>query len=196
MTGVRWAMLSLLAAAGAASACEGVLPEPDLERMIDQRGYRPYEAAPTSLFADGRSMRAPPAGTISRGVRVASGAGPSELPPRAVSARALERGRDRFDLFCATCHGLRGDGESPVAHNMELRRPASLLDPPVTTFAPARIFEIASLGYGLMPGYASVLDEADRWSVVAYVGALQLSQRARLDDLPRDLRARAEAALQ
>lgn len=189
--------LVVLAAAG----CEGVLPAPDLERMIDQRNVRPY--APSALFSDGRAMRPPPAGTISRARVVGEplltdGAADGRLAariPLPVDRDLLERGRNRFDVFCAACHGLRGDGRSPVARNMDLRKPPSLLEQPVTDFPPGRIFQVISLGYGLMPSYAWALGVRDRWAAVAYLGALQMSQRMSLDELPPDLRARARQEL-
>jgi mono/diheme cytochrome c family protein len=194
-------VLAALLALGA-TAC-GVLPEPDFERMIDQRSYRAYEPAPKSMFADGRAMRPPPEGTISRDRvlgRPAFTAGVVdaryvEAPPVTVDRARLERGRDRFDVFCAACHGLRGDGVSTVARRMTLRKPPSLLVAPVTTFPAGRTFQVISEGYGLMPSYASEMSVDDRWNVVAYLRALTLSQSVPLDRLPSDLRARAEKEL-
>ena len=185
----------------AAAGCEGVLPSPDLERMLDQRSYRPYEA--TTRFADGRAMRPPPPGTISRDRTlgqpaltegVVDGKYVEDLPV-AAEPTLLARGRDRFDVFCAACHGMTGSGATPVARVMELRRPPSLIAPPVTEFPVGRVYQVVSLGYGLMPSYASELPVRDRWAVVAYLRALQLSQHVALDRLPDDLRARAEEAL-
>jgi mono/diheme cytochrome c family protein len=184
-----------------AGGCQGVLPEPDYERMLTQRNVRPFEEA--AFFADNRAMRPPPAGTIDRGQvvgrpaltdGVVGGRYVTALPV-AVDAALLARGRDRFDLFCAACHGLRGDGLSEVARHMELRKPPSLLEEPVTSFPPGRVFQVISLGYGLMPSYAAALPVADRWATVAYLGALQLSQAAPLAQLPPDVRAAAERSL-
>ena len=185
----------------AAPACEGVLPEPDFERMIEQRSYRAYEPAPQ--FADGRAMRPPPAGTISRDRDLdhpALTAGVVdrryvERVPIAIDRPLLERGRDRVDVFCAACHGPRGDGISAVALRMRLRKPPSLIDEPVTGFPPGRVFQVISGGYGLMPSYSSELAVRDRWAVVAYLKALTLSQAVALDRLPEDLRASARRAL-
>ncbi|HVV17266.1 MAG TPA: cytochrome c [Polyangia bacterium] len=186
----------------ASAGCEGVLPEPDFERMQYQRGYRPF--GESAHFADGRIMQPPPAGTIARGETLGqpaltrgvlpSGRYAAEIPVPLTRA-LLERGRERFDIFCAPCHGVRGDGTSMVASNMTLRRPPSLLEAPVPSFPPGRVFEVASAGYGLMPAYDSHLDVSDRWAVVAYVRALQRSQSVALADLPAGARARAEAAL-
>jgi len=200
---MRRGVLAIALFALGAAACPGVVPAPDLERMIDQRSFRPYEEAPRSLFADGRAMRLPPAGTISRDRvlgqpaltdGVDSGRYVARVPVP-VDRALLERGRDRFDVFCAACHGVRGDGVSPVAHSMEMRKPPSLIDPPVTAFPPGRVYQVVSVGYGLMPAYATVLSVRDRWATVAYLAALQLSQAAPLDELRTDLRARAAEAL-
>jgi mono/diheme cytochrome c family protein len=189
------------ALAGAAIGCQGVLPEPDLERMIAQRSYRPFEAA--SQFADQRAMRPPPPGTI-RHDRVVGD--PALLEgavdgvdvatiPVPVDGHLLARGRTRFEIVCATCHGLTGDGNSAVARKMQLRKPPSLVAADVRAFPPGRVFRIISLGDGLMPSYAAVLDVRDRWAAVAYLRALQLSQHASLAELPAVLRTEAREAL-
>ena len=195
------ARLLFLIAALASTGCEGFFPSLDLERMIDQRNVRPY--MPSAYFSDGRGMRPPPDGTISRDRVVGEPALTDGIVdgvdvariPIAVDRPLLERGRNRFEVFCAACHGLRGDGRSPVAHNMDLRKPPSLLEPPVTTFSPGRLFQVVSLGYGLMPSYASELSVRDRWAAIAYLGALQFSQAAPLASLPDDLRARVRKEL-
>jgi mono/diheme cytochrome c family protein len=205
MTAPAWAttpasVLGALFMAASASLSCGQLPAPDLERMRDQPSLRPFEAS--ALFADGRAMRTPPSGTIARGAALPAAGTPGVVGghylaemPRPPDRAQLERGRDRFTLFCAPCHGPRGDGRSPVATAMSLRRPPSLVDPPVTAFPAGRIFQVATLGYGLMPGYAAELSDDDRWAVVAYLRALGRSQRAQLASLPPALRARAEGAL-
>jgi mono/diheme cytochrome c family protein len=189
-----WAVLAL-------TGCDGVVPGPDLERMIDQPSYRPYD--PSARFADHRAMRPPPDGTVphdrvvgrpamTEGVERAAYVTTIPLP---IDRAVLTRGRERFEVFCAACHGLTGDGTSEVARNMALRRPPSLLAAPVTGFPPGRLFQVISHGYGLMPSYAAELRVADRWAVVAYVGALQLSAAAPLADLPPPVRGEAEEAL-
>jgi mono/diheme cytochrome c family protein len=194
-------LLSVIAIFFSSGGCQGVLPEPDFERMLTQRNYRPYEQAP--YFADNRSMRPPPEGTIDRRRIV----GQPELTDGVVGGRyvtaspvpvndvLLARGRDRFDVFCSACHGLRGDGVSEVARHMELRKPPSLLEDLVRAFPPGRVFQVISLGYGLMPSYAAELPVNDRWATVAYLRALQLSQGAQLAALPADVRAIAERSL-
>jgi mono/diheme cytochrome c family protein len=169
----------------------------DLERMIEQPKFTAYQAC--EVCPGGTIMMAPPAGTVPRGEPVA----PTPLVlgrqagryldriPIAVTRAVLERGRNRFDIFCAACHGRLGNGVSEVAENMKLRRPANLLTAPYTDYPPGRIFTSVTEGYGLMRSYAGELPIADRWAVVAYVQALQLSQRAELDALPAQIRSEA-----
>jgi mono/diheme cytochrome c family protein len=193
--------LTLAAVSLVTAGCEGVLPQPDLERMIEQPSFRPYERS--ERFADQRAMRPAPEGTVSHDrvlgppaliEGIEGGAYVSQLPV-AVDRALLSRGRDRFEIFCAVCHGLTGDGASLVARNMVLRRPPSLIAAPVTGFPPGRVFQVISLGYALMPAYAAELPVADRWAVVAYLRALQLAAGTPLASLPSPVRAEAEQAL-
>ena len=169
----------------------------DLERMIDQPKFTTYQ--PCEVCPGGSIMMTPPAGTVPRGEPTA----PTPLVlgrqagryldtiPITVTRAVLERGRNRFDIFCAACHGRLGNGVSEVAENMTLRRPANLLTAPYTDYPPGRIFTSITQGYGLMRSYAGELPIADRWAVVAYVQALQLSQHAELDALPAQIRSEA-----
>jgi mono/diheme cytochrome c family protein len=169
---------------------------PRLDPMQRQQKVKAYQASP--YWPDGLGMRAPPEGTVPHGrvlpLEVSTGLGPDgmavALVPVAVDAKLLARGRARFDVTCAVCHGVLGDGESQVALNMSLRRPPSLhayRDVP-----DGHIFRVMSEGFGLMPSYAAELSVEDRWAIVAYVRALQLSQHATLDEVPPDVRRRLE----
>jgi mono/diheme cytochrome c family protein len=190
----------LAAACLALAACKGGAASPDLARMKRQHRPSPYAASP--LFSDGRAMRTPPAGTIPRGATLAPalaggvvGGAYLARPPLPVTRALVERGRDRYDVYCAVCHGVFGDGDAAVASVMELRRPPSLLHPTARAFPPGRLFQVVSRGYGLMPSYDEALSVEDRWAVVAYVRALQLAQGVPLDALPPPLRADARRAL-
>lgn len=187
-------LLLALAALGLASAGCDV----DFERMLDQAKAEPYEASP--FFEDGQSMRRPPSGTVPT-TRVT---GPRELVtgrtaageyvttlPVTLDEALLDRGEDRFRIFCRTCHGPLGDGRSAVAENMKLRRPPSLHEQRLQSYPPGRLFRVVSEGYGLMPSYAESLSLEDRWAVVAFVRALQLSQNVPLAELPAPLREEA-----
>jgi mono/diheme cytochrome c family protein len=169
----------------------------DLERMIDQPRYTSYQAC--RACPGGTIMRMPPSGTVPRDKRlgpaplVRGRQGEAYLPriPIEVTRAVLERGRNRFDIFCAACHGRLGNGVSQVAENMTLRRPADLLAAPYTSYPAGRIFTTITEGFGLMRSYAGELPVEDRWAVVAYVQALQLSQHVALDGLPARLQAEA-----
>ncbi len=182
----RAAALALLAL----TAC------PRLDPMQRQQKYKAYQAS--EYYADGLAMRDPPAGTVPYGpllpADVATGLGPDGKPvarsPLPVDAKLLERGRARFDVTCAICHGVLGDGESQVAMNMSLRRPPSLHA--YRDVGDGYIVRVIAEGFGLMPSYAAQLTPEDRWAVVAYVRALQLSQHATIEQVPPEQRGKLE----
>jgi len=190
-------------------ALAGVLPllsavacdENILDPMAD-RQPRVHVYKESAFFDDGLSMRAPPDGTVPRerivmnrvlttghegetgqiaanGERVPSYAKAIPLP---VTRQLLELGRKRFDITCANCHGPIGDGNSIVATQMSLRPPPSLHK--YSDRAPGYIFDVITKGFGLMASYAAEMTIEERWAVVAYVRALQLSQAVPLDRLP------------
>jgi mono/diheme cytochrome c family protein len=175
----------------------GLTACPRLDPMQRQPKYRAYQAAGADGEAVQPAMRHPPAGTVPAGplpdAGLATGLGPDGRPlersPLPATAATLARGRLRFEVFCAACHGVLGDGESQVALNMALRRPPSLhayRDVP-----DGHIFRVLTNGFGLMPSYAAELPLLeDRWAVVHYVRALQLSQHAALEQVPPDARQR------
>jgi mono/diheme cytochrome c family protein len=169
---------------------------PRLDPMNRQQKYKAYQES--EAFPDGLAMRHPPEGTVPYRSAVdpvlGTGLGPDGRPvaesPVAVDAKLLARGRARFDVFCAACHGVLGDGESQVALNMSLRKPPSLHQ--FRDVPDGHFFRVMTSGFGLMPSYAAELSVEDRWAVVAYVRALQLSQHATLDRLPPDARERLQ----
>lgn len=168
------------------AGCEGT--SIDLERMIHQKRFREYERC--DYFSDGRAMRIPPAGTR----RYDQPGGPS--PPPKPTLALLQHGRARFDIYCGACHGVRGDGNSEVATNMDLRKPRSLLEERVRQYEDQQIYKIILEGYGLMPSYADVLTDEDRWAVIYYVRALEHTQPNRLSDLPAAIRSEAQRGLE
>jgi mono/diheme cytochrome c family protein len=112
--------------------------------------------------------------------------------PVPVTTALLARGRERFDVVCATCHGVTGTGESIVAEKMAFRRPPSLHLASTRAYPPGRLYAIVKDGYGLMPAYASMLDVEERWAIVAYVRALWLSRAASVATLPSSVRSAVE----
>lgn len=189
-------LLRLPALAAAVSGAVMLAGCPRLDPMQQQAKYEAYEES--EFFGDGLAMRAPPAGTVPyRSVvepALATGRGPDGKPlavsPVPVDAKLLERGRSKFDVHCAVCHGLLGDGDSQVALNMSLRRPPSLHL--YRDRADGYLYQVVNEGFGLMPSYAHELSVQDRWAVVAYVRALQLSQNARVEELPGEARERLQ----
>jgi mono/diheme cytochrome c family protein len=184
-------------------ACD-VLPPIDLQRMIYQDRFLVWQRC--AYFADGRELQSPPEGTLPQGAPIAGeplatavlgDGGPYvEQIPLPVTHALLVRGKARFDVYCAVCHGLRGDGVSEVALNMDLRKPPAIAGQAAAPLPAGRVFEVITEGYGLMRSYAEDLPTPeDRWAVVAYLRALALSQGTRLDDLPTDVRQEAERQL-
>lgn len=149
-------------------ACERPAEPGDagLARMIVQPRFEPYEAAP--FFPDGKVMRAPPAGTVPWAPSPAAAAADT-----AMSRERLERGRTRFLIYCAACHGPDGRGQSVIARNLEGGPPPSLVRPDAPRGA-AELYDHVANGIGRMPSYAAELPPEDRRAVVAF---LQMMQR-------------------
>jgi mono/diheme cytochrome c family protein len=183
------------------AACNDGLVDVNLERMIHQRKYRAFQAC--EFFADGRVMRTPPRDTVPRSRITGDPAFADGVEdgtyvdriPLEVTRDVLERGRDRFETFCAACHGVAGDGDSIVAANMQERRPPSLVDSEVRAYPVGRIFAVVTKGYGLMRSYEEDLSIDERWATISYLRALQIRSGVPLASLPLDLRTRAESQL-
>lgn len=195
--------LAGLACAALLGGCEGPNEQVpaetwNFERMIQQRSYKAYE--PTDLFPDGAVMRPPPDGTVPRERRLGppelvdgtSGGRPVSRIPLRLSMAFLARGRHHFDILCAACHGPAGDGRSPVAEVMALRKPPSLHEDRVRNLPDGSIYRVIRDGYGMMPAYGPDLTVEERWAVVAYVRALELSRRAPVAELPAAMRTELE----
>ena len=164
-------------------AAGGVLAAAGCDNMQHQSHLRPYEAS--DHFADGASARTPPAHTVPHGRTAAA------VPPRATRA-VLQRGRERFAIHCAVCHGLDGYGRGIVVRRGFPAAP-SLHDARLRTASAAHFYDVIVRGYGLMYPAGYRIDPADRWAIVAYIRALQRSQRASLADVPPEERARLTA---
>ena len=200
----RAAVLGLLAAL-AAPACSSeqtfVSPEGGVQRMTQQPRYTPFKGS--DFFPDGRVMQWPPAGSVptdfpTQPAGVTRGydeKGYTAEVPLKVDDALLEHGRNRFEIFCSPCHGMRGDARTVVGNNMPLVQPRNLLLPQIKAYPPGRIYRVVNEGFGLMPPYNVQLTLEDRWAVVAYVRALQLSQDVALGDLPEDVQRAAREAL-
>jgi hypothetical protein len=163
--------------------------------MQDQPKYIPLR--PSDFFADGRSERQLIEGTVARGhldddAAFYTGKGPDGKPvdtfPFAVTKEIILRGQDRFNVYCAPCHDRLGTGDGMVVRR-GYRRPPSLHIDRLRQVPNGYIFDVITNGFGAMPDYAAQVAPADRWAIVAYERALQLSQNATINDVPAADRA-------
>ena len=180
-----WSLVMLLAAALATSAC--------YQKMAATPRYDPLE--PSGFFADRSSARPLPTDTVARG-RLAddpalftgkvNGADVDQFPVP-ITREVLDRGQERFNIYCSPCHGPAGDGDGMVVQRGFTRPPSYHIDrlrqAPVGHF-----FDVVTNGFGSMPSYAAQVPVGDRWAIIAYIRALQLSQHATLDDVPPEAR--------
>ncbi len=161
--------------------------------MQDMPKYKPL--GESRFFADGRASRPLPRGVIARDELDADDVFHTgdekgkflESIPEPVTAALLKRGRDRFDIFCSPCHGRTGDGNGMV-HQRGFWVPSNLHTDRLRGVPPGYIFQVISNGYGAMPDYRDQIEAGDRWAIVAYIHALQLSRYATPADVPLDAR--------
>ena len=168
--------------------------------MQDQPKFIPLR--PSDFFADGRSERPLIDGTVARGhlnddVALQTGKGPDGKPadtfPFAVTREVMERGQQRFNIYCTPCHDRTGSGNGMVVRR-GYRQPPSYASDQVRKLSNGFIFDVITNGFGAMPDYAAQIPVHDRWAIVAYIRALQLSQGATIDDVPPEERSKLGAA--
>jgi len=157
--------------------------------MHDQPRFKPL--AQSDFYADLRSSRAPVEGTVARGdLREDSyfytgkiGANPGDYMPAEVpvNEETLKRGRERFNIYCAPCHSRVGDGNGMLPQR-GYRHPPSYHQDRLRKAPLGYFFDVITNGFGAMPDYASQIPPDDRWKIVAYIRALQLSQNATAAD--------------
>jgi len=156
--------------------------------MHDQPRFEPLEAS--SLFADGRSSRPRVPGTVARGEReydahFLEGRVNGELAstfPIQITRAVLERGRERYDVFCSACHDRAGTGRGIVVER-GLKQPASFHVERLRKAPPGYVFDVITRGFGAMYDLSDKIPPDDRWAIVAYVRALQRSQNGTLADV-------------
>jgi mono/diheme cytochrome c family protein len=161
--------------------------------MYDQPRMKPFGR--NEFFADERAMRPTVPGTVARGrleldellYKGTEGGKPAERFPFPVTLDVLERGRDRFGIYCAICHGLDGSGKGMVVGHGYIQ-PASLHAERLRTAPLGHFFSVITEGFGAMADYSDRIEPRDRWAIVAYVRALQESQYAPVDELPENVR--------
>ena len=161
--------------------------------MHNQPRYKPLAAS--EFFADHRAARPQVEGTIARGhlrideARYTGKIGGEDIDqfPIPIAKADIERGQNRFNVYCTPCHGRLGDGNGMVVLR-GFREPPSYYSQKIMNQPIGHFFDVMTNGFGAMPSYASRVDPDDRWRVAAYIRALQLSESARLSDVPADLR--------
>jgi mono/diheme cytochrome c family protein len=159
--------------------------------MYDQARQKPY--APSQFYDDGRAARPPVPGTIARGQlhgdpHLHTGRVNGQLVttfPFPVDRAVLERGRDRYNIYCAPCHDRIGNGNGMIVLR-GYRQPPSLHIDRLRNAPVGHHFDVITNGLGAMPDYAAQVSARDRWAIVAYLRALQLSQRATTAEVPSD----------
>jgi mono/diheme cytochrome c family protein len=161
--------------------------------MHDQPKYIPFRQS--TFFGDERSARPLVAGTVARGqlredpllyAGKVNGAD-ATMFPFAVDGRVMARGRERYDIYCSPCHGQTGQGDGMVVRR-GFRRPPTYHQDRLRNAPVGHIYDVITNGFGAMPDYASQIKVEDRWAIIAYVRALQLSEHATLADVPADKR--------
>lgn len=166
--------------------------------MHDAPRFEPLEES--DFFRDKRSARPLPEGTVARGHLRADEAfytgkvnnQPVAELPMPLTRDLVERGRERFDIYCSPCHGRAGDGRGMVVRR-GFRQAASFHDPRLRGMPVGYFVDVMTHGFGQMPSYATQVAPRDRWAIAAYIRALQLSRRATADDVPADERRKLES---
>ena len=178
--------LAALALAFSAAACR--------QDMHDQPKYIPLR--PSEFFEDGRSARPLPEGTVARGhlnddTALYTGKGPDGKPldtfPFPVTKEVIVRGQERFNIYCTPCHDHTGYGNGMIVRR-GYRHPPSYHTDKIRQLANGFMFDVITNGFGAMPDLAAQIPARDRWAIVAYVRALQLSQNASINDVPPEAR--------
>jgi mono/diheme cytochrome c family protein len=145
-----------------------------------------YEYRASGLFRNGRVLQEQVAGTVARG-DLARAADAARKP--AVTAELLARGHERYDINCSQCHDRTGRGNGMVVQR-GFPQPPSLHEDRLRSADDQHFYDVITNGYGVMYSHATRVQPRDRWAIIAYVRALQLSQHATLADLPGEERAK------
>jgi mono/diheme cytochrome c family protein len=167
------------------------------QQMADQPRYDPLESS--SFFADGQSARTPVEGTVARGQlredeQLYNGGTDTALAtefPFPVTIEVLHRGQERYDIYCTPCHDRTGTGNGMIVRRGYSRPPSYHTD--ILRRQPVgHLFRVVSRGFGAMPSYSAQISAADRWAIIAYIRALQLSQNAAIADVPAEQRGQID----
>ena len=178
----------LAAACAAASLIFGGGCEYLRQDMANQPKNRPL--SPSEFFGDGRSERPLVENAVARGAIADDELfvpKDSNNFPLTVDLKLLERGEERYNIFCTPCHGLQGDGNGMVAMR-GMKRPPSYHQDRLRQVPNGYVYDVMSNGFGQMLGYSAQIPPRDRWAIIAYIRALQLSRNMKAADLSAELR--------
>jgi len=165
--------------------------------MHDQPKYVPLRES--AFFNDARSARPLVEGTVARGqlredelmFTGKAGGQDATVFPMPVNAAVMARGQERYNIYCSPCHGRTAQGDGMIVLR-GYRRPPSLHDDRLRTAPVGHFFDVMTNGFGAMPDYAAQIKVEDRWAIIAYIRALQLSGHATLADVPAADRSRLQ----
>jgi mono/diheme cytochrome c family protein len=177
----RWALVPLGLCLALVAGCR--------QDMHNQPKYKPLRAS--TFFGDGSSARMTVEGTVARGTLKEDegfftgkvGGTPVADFPMAVDQTLIDRGQERFNIYCTPCHDGTGAGNGMVVQR-GYRKPPSLHEERLRAAEPGYIVDVITNGFGVMPDYRAQVAPRDRWAIAAYIRALQLSQRAAAGDVP------------
>jgi mono/diheme cytochrome c family protein len=185
--------LLIAALATTATACR--------QDMHDTPRYKPLQA--TTFFTNGAASRPLVANTVARGQLredrhlyegVVNGA-PAETFPMPITQEVLERGQQRYNIFCSPCHGRTGEGNGMIVQR-GFRKPPSYHEDRLRNAPVGYFFDVMTRGFGAMQDYSAQVPVADRWAIAAYIRVLQASESATVEDVPADRRGDLDRAPQ
>jgi mono/diheme cytochrome c family protein len=168
--------------------------------MHDQPRYVPLR--PSTFFSDGRSARPAVQDTVARGqlkddTEFYAGKGADgkfiDAFPVAVTRDMVQRGQERFKIYCTPCHSGLGDGNGMIVRR-GFRHPPTFHSDRLRKVPNGYLFDVITNGFGAMQDYSAQVSPADRWAIVAYIRALQLSENGAVGDVPAGERAALDAA--
>jgi mono/diheme cytochrome c family protein len=175
-------IVGMLAALAALSGC----------RLDMQVQPKQNPLSRSDFYSDQRSERPPVEGAVARGQLHEDtyfytgkiGSNPGDYMPFPVTKEVLDRGRERYNIYCAPCHSRVGDGNGFVPSRGFARKPPSYHIERLQKAPLGYFYDVITEGFGIMSDYSSQIPPRDRWDIVAYIRALQLSQNATRADLP------------
>ncbi|WP_373651531.1 cytochrome c [Schlesneria sp. DSM 10557] len=173
---------------------DGLSARPPVEGTIARGNLREDQPFYTGKQGDGLAVRIPEAAFQALYDRNPARFGSpfDSIEPAELRLQLMIRGKDRFEIFCSVCHGQSGEGDGIIVRR-GFRKPPSFHTDRLREVPNGHFFDVITHGFGAMSSYASRIDAADRWAIVAYLRALQRSQHSQVEDLPEQVRKELSA---